>query len=259
VRVTFISDFSTDAGTDGAICGLDYRLNAVPPRGKGLWTKASGPGNILFNPSDTAYNANVSVDEYGTYEFQWNHTLADCFGSDLVEVIFYHQPVADAGPDQVLEYVFTTKFDAVIPSAGTGRWILESGTGRIEDENDPQSLVSGLSVGDNVFSWSVSNGVCEVVADQVIITVHDLITPTIITPNNDGENDYLVFPGVELQSDSEIIIYNRWGTEVYRSNNYQNDWDGRDHKGRELIRDTYYYVLKIGNQRLIKSFVEIRR
>ncbi|MCP4310198.1 MAG: gliding motility-associated C-terminal domain-containing protein, partial [Bacteroidetes bacterium] len=96
-------------------------------------------------------------------------------------------------------------------------------------------------------------------SDQVIVTVNDIQTSTVITPNMDGQNDFLVFPGVESLSGSEIIIYNRWGTEVYRSNDYKNDWDGKDHKGRELVMGTYFYILKIPPDRVIKSFVEIRK
>jgi gliding motility-associated-like protein len=93
----------------------------------------------------------------------------------------------------------------------------------------------------------------------VIITVNDVQTYTVITPNNDGLNDFLVFPGVEDIRGCEIVIFNRWGIEVYRNENYQNNWDGRDHRDRDLIPDTYYYILRIPPDRIIKNFVEIRR
>jgi gliding motility-associated-like protein len=138
-------------------------------------------------------------------------------------------------------------------------WVLETGSGTFEDETDPQSEVSDLSVGDNLFSWKVSNGVCPDAMDQVTITVRELFTPTVITPNNDGENDFLVFQGIEFQEGSMLLIYNRWGTEVYRNRDYKNDWDGKDKKGRDLIPDTYYYILELPSSKVIKSFVEIRR
>jgi gliding motility-associated-like protein len=114
-------------------------------------------------------------------------------------------------------------------------------------------------VGENEFSWIIQSNGCDYVSDNVIITVNDVYTPTVFTPNNDGQNDFLVFPGVEQVSGTELIVYNRWGTEVYRSSDYQNDWEGRDHKGRELIPDTYFYILKPGSERIIKGFVEIRK
>ncbi len=37
-------------------------------------------------------------------------------------------------------------------------------------------------------------------------------------------------------------VYNRYGTKVYESNNYVNDWDGT-YNGKPLPDATYYYVL----------------
>ena len=110
-----------------------------------------------------------------------------------------------------------------------------------------------------MFEWTISSTYCADISDQVTIMVNDVESYTVITPNNDGFNDFLVFPGVEELRGCEILIYNRWGMEVYRNADYQNDWDGRDHDGRELIADTYYYILRIPPDRIIKSFVEIRR
>ncbi|MCK5136109.1 MAG: gliding motility-associated C-terminal domain-containing protein [Bacteroidales bacterium] len=259
VSVSFIEMIDANAGVDGNVCGLTFKLNAVPANGSGFWTKASGPGNIIFAPSDTLFNASATVDQFGTYEFLWNVSQGNCNGIDTVEVNFFNQPNADAGPDQVLEFVFSTRHKANTPEFGTGRWTLLRGSGQLEDENDPASEITGLSLGENELIWSIVTGVCEEVSDNVVITVQDIFAPTVITPNNDGFNDFLVFPGIDLQAGSELILYNRWGTEVFRSVDYQNDWSGKDHKGRDLISDTYFYVIKLPSSRIIKSFVEIRR
>ena len=259
VFIHFLDGIITNAGTDDVVCGPVYGLNAIPAGGSGSWSKASGPGNAIFSPSDTVYNAVVTVDDFGTYEFHWNESLGNCNGSDMVEVSFNRPPIADAGPDQVLEFVFSTRLEGNIPEMGTGIWSLINGSGQIVDENDPVSEVTELALNENEFQWKISLLGCEDVSDNVVITVKDIVTPTVITPNGDGQNDYLVFPGIDLLPGSELIIYNRWGTEVYTNPNYQNDWDGRDHKSRELIPDTYYYILKIESERIIKGFVEIRK
>ncbi|MFN0048407.1 MAG: gliding motility-associated C-terminal domain-containing protein, partial [Cytophagales bacterium] len=59
----------------------------------------------------------------------------------------------------------------------------------------------------------------------VIIPPAPIITiPNIFTPNNDGYND--VFEIKYLPSNSKIEIYNRWGSSVYQSDNYDNNWNG---------------------------------
>jgi hypothetical protein len=67
-----------------------------------------------------------------------------------------------------------------------------SGTGDLFNSTTPSTAVSGLSVGDNVFSWTVSNGACDPVTDMIVVKVNNLIVPTLITPNQDGRNDFFV-------------------------------------------------------------------
>jgi gliding motility-associated-like protein len=43
-----------------------------------------------------------------------------------------------------------------------------------------------------------------------------------------------------------FCVYNRWGIEVYRSEDYRNDFDGR-YRGAPLPDGTYYYVVKYTN------------
>ena len=65
------------------------------------------------------------------------------------------------------------------------------------------------------------------------------------SPNGDGVNDYYTIP---CPSSSAIVfcVYNRWGIEVYRNEDYRGEWDGR-YKGAPLPDGTYYYVIKYIN------------
>ncbi len=68
--------------------------------------------------------------------------------------------------------------------------------------------------------------------------------PDAISPNGDGINDVFIIPCGE--GDIVFNAYNRWGIEVYRSERYMNDWDGK-YKGSPLPDGTYYYVVKYSN------------
>jgi gliding motility-associated-like protein len=265
VDVNFLNNLVVEAGPAITICGLQHDLNAIPTDIPGTWITVSGPGNASFSPSETDPAARVTVDAYGDYLFKWEVRQGFCRGEDSLQVSFRRAPVANAGPDQVLDYRFTTFLAAELLPAdvadvnASGTWTLVSGSGLIANPSDPVSQVTELQVGPNVFEWTISSAYCPNGSDQVTVTVNDVESYTVITPNNDGFNDMLVFPGVEELRGCEILIYNRWGMEVYRSADYLNDWDGRDQNGRELIADTYYYILRIPPDRIIKSFVEIRR
>jgi gliding motility-associated-like protein len=55
-----------------------------------------------------------------------------------------------------------------------------------------------------------------------------------------------------------VIIINRWGSEVFRSTDYQNDFDGT-WEGGELPAGTYYYLVRLNTDQIYKGpFVIIR-
>jgi len=108
---------------------------------------------------------------------------------------------ANAGFDQSLCEATTTTLDAV-PATGTnvGTWTALNG-GNIASPNDPNTAISGLTVGSFDFVWTVGNGVC---ADTDTMTVNVYNNPdasftyvdnngqVIFTPNyQSGTADYI--------------------------------------------------------------------
>jgi gliding motility-associated-like protein len=52
----------------------------------------------------------------------------------------------------------------------------------------------------------------------------------LITPNGDQKNDTWAIRNLHLYPDNELVIFDRWGKEVFKKTNYANDglWDGGD-------------------------------
>ena len=71
-----------------------------------------------------------------------------------------------------------------------------------------------------------------------------LLIPNVFSPNGDGFNDRFVIQGI--YSGSRLTIFNRWGSEVYNSRFYGNDWNGTTEKDAELAPGVYYYVFESG-------------
>lgn len=66
--------------------------------------------------------------------------------------------------------------------------------------------------------------------------------PNIFSPNNDGINDSFAIEGLERFSDVRFVVYNRWGTLVFESENYRNNWRPSPD---ELSDGTYFFVLTV--------------
>ncbi|GJM63202.1 HYR domain-containing protein [Persicobacter diffluens] len=81
--------------------------------------------------------------------------------------------------------------------------------------------------------------------------------PNMISPNGDGYNDRLEIPTIETYTGTELMIFNRWGQEVFRQRNYSNDWDGRSQSGKPLPAGTYYYSLKKDGEEHQSGYIHI--
>ena len=83
--------------------------------------------------------------------------------------------------------------------------------------------------------------------------------PTVLTGNFDGQNDYFFIQGIDLYAENSLVIFNRWGNQVYQIDNYNNTWAGTNQNGDELPEGNYFYVFSANNLESVHGFVEIKR
>jgi gliding motility-associated-like protein len=83
--------------------------------------------------------------------------------------------------------------------------------------------------------------------------VCELEAATVLTPDNDGNNDFWVIPGIQQFPGTHVVIFNRLGLKVYENTDYQNDFDGRANtntylnNAEEILPSgTYFYFVRMG-------------
>lgn len=86
----------------------------------------------------------------------------------------------------------------------------------------------------------------------------------IITPNGDGKNDNLFLEAVNQYPDNEVFVYNRWGSLVWKGEDYDNNlirFEGNNLSGNRLPEGTYYFTanLSFGEGKILFGSVTIRR
>jgi gliding motility-associated-like protein len=74
----------------------------------------------------------------------------------------------------------------------------------------------------------------------IAANVCNLKIPNVFTPNGDQFNSTFFIEGLDFYPRTKIQIFDRWGKEIYTSENYQNDWGPRD-----LSTGTYYYIIEL--------------
>jgi gliding motility-associated-like protein len=95
----------------------------------------------------------------------------------------------------------------------------------------------------------------------------EYILPNTFTPDQDGFNDYFKPRSNRYIQSVEFIVTNRWGQEVFQTNDPEINWDGKDQNGKDLHDGVYYYLCKINPfpgqtadiKRSITGFIEIIR
>ena len=121
-------------------------------------------------------------------------------------------------------------------------------------KNPPTVIYSEL--GTYVVKLEVTDHTCVKDTSTTIYAVDCRIkVPNIFSPNGDGKNEKFVVKNLENYPGSKLIIYNRWGNEIYQNADYKNDWQAPG-----VSDGTYYFVLYVSDGRdAIPGFVTILR
>ncbi|TRX70858.1 PKD domain-containing protein [Carboxylicivirga sp. M1479] len=156
------------AGELQELCASETILdgNAATP-GIGTWSVIGGTSQASF---EDLHNPHTTVSNLakGTNVLRWVVAYRGCETISEVTIVNNSPSAAYAGNTQEL-CESEAVLDASVPSPGEGVWTVINGSGTITDLTDPKAPVTGLSKGDNVLRWTVSNGICTSVDEVRII------------------------------------------------------------------------------------------
>ncbi len=256
VQVTLlpIISGSIDQSTSGVCNGAPVQLTAT---GGTMYTWIDGSGTLT--DIDGA-NATAFPSESTTYQVIIGD---DCPGNEVTETVvidvFEAGDDIDAGEDDCV--VNGSTIDLSATGGDSYQW-LEDPTIDV-GASSPNPTVSPTE--ETIYFVDITDVNGCVFRDSVTICILDnplesFVLISIITPNGDGDNDELIFTGLEAFPDNTITIYNRWGYPVFEQRGYQSGgelWTG-ENSGDVLPADTYYYVLSF-NGETYKSPITIMR
>ena len=96
------------------------------------------------------------------------------------------------------------------------------------------------------YTLSATENGCTLFDDVTIFIQQELVIPTTFSPNNDGINDVFEITGIENYPNCLLVIYDRWGQEVFQKTgySYSKAWKGEVHE-KELASSVYFYVLEL--------------
>lgn len=85
---------------------------------------------------------------------------------------------------------------------------------------------------------------------EAAVDASEAIAPNVFTPDGDDSNAYFMpflpsdpqFNLLSIIDRYDLVVFNRWGNEVYRTNGLPVRWDGYSGAGDPLAEGTYYYI-----------------
>jgi gliding motility-associated-like protein len=128
--------------------------------------------------------------------------------------------------------------------------------------SDPASLNPSIKIIQTteftITATSVDN--CTASDNVLIQVLEEIIPPNIFSPNGDGINDKWYIKNIDSYDNIEVKIFNRYGVLLLDKKGYNSStaWDGT-HNGKNLPVGTYFYVIKMTENKLINGAVSIIR
>jgi len=223
---------------------------------------------LVFTDNCTS-EVHVVFTEITTDETQYGYTITrhwvvsdDCGNSDDFTQTIYvtiGDPFSHVDGNLCTQDIAIDLFSLLDEGVETdGVWLDVNNSGGLTGSMlDP----SGIQPGFYVYRYTIANGRCPriievymTIDDDCIVlpcSIADLNISKVVTPNNDGHNDYFHIGGLEACGFTyDVKIFNRWGALVYENPNYQNDWYGKADgaiSDSNLPAGTYYYLVNIVN------------
>lgn len=206
LELNFVVQPSLDPVLADTICGLSYVLDAETVAEVHYWLP---PPNTTFSDVDDP-SAEVTVNSEGQYYFPWVAANGNsCRDTVLVPVLFYEQPVADAG-DDIVYCGLTTQLNASL-SAGNFLWTDLPGL-TFANATSPGSGLSADWYGTYTITAHESNGIC---TDSDEVSVSFISTPEIQNPQwecTGTDAEFVLSFGVSLGDTANYAIQGLNGT-----------------------------------------------
>lgn len=238
------------SGLDSAYCEIADPVQLSPHPSGGRFLEWVGESN-QFSPGAPGPGIHtlryVYAHPNGSTDTAYATTRVDSYPEAI-----YNEPEISVWIGN--EVYLTTRISEV----GTGLWTLESGGGEILEPDHPNTKVIDLPEGISVFRYTIANKTC-VRTRTSTVTVMPFPAKRGFSPNGDQKNDFFVIRSLEQYPGTTLQVLNRWGNLMYESEDYQNDWEGKNLQGEDLADDTYFYVLQLPNGLQFNGSVILKR
>lgn len=208
---------------------------------------------VTTSLGDTSHLSNPTY-QYSTGVYTVTMTYTNTLGcvNDTVStnlITIHARPIAEftstPNPVDIIEPTMTFNDQSISVGPITNwAWVFEPGATSILQNPTYSFAQEGLYPVEltitNVF------GCKDTVEHFVTVNpVYLMYAPNAFTPNGDGLNDVFMVEGEGIDPDGfEMMIFDRWGERIFRSNDLRTGWNGaKNNSGKLVQEDVYVYKI----------------
>jgi gliding motility-associated-like protein len=203
------------------------------------WNFGDGFGSSSFNTSHTFNQA-------GTYPLALvvtNNT--GCADTVQTQVTVYNSPIANFFLSYNTDVYYANMSELAITnqSLGANQYLWEFGNGDTSTLFQPAYEYTHPGIYNILLVATNQYGCRDTTVLPIDVRVpEDLYVPNAFTPDGDNNNDFFSVKSQNI-TDMNVIIFDRWGQEIYTSSDPSFKWDGTC-KGKPVQQDVYVYLIK---------------
>lgn len=204
------------------------------------WTFGDGGTSTERSPSHVyaaagEYNTSLKVT-----------SPAGCIDDEAIQVAVVIPPFPNAefGQSATIVSVFNSEVSFNNKSTNSVRYKWNFGDGQSSEDENPSHVFD--QVGSVKIKLIAFNGVNCLDEYETKLEVVPFFVPNAFTPNGDGKND-VFFDGTPVLNVTsfDMLIFNRWGQLIYKTDSFFRPWDGSDPNGDPAQDGLYSYLIKI--------------
>lgn len=251
VTLTFTNNLTMSANQQANVCfGGSFTPSFTSNATSFSWTPTTGVSNpAILNPVLTPQN---------TTTYTVTATLGTCTLQRTVNMTVFPGVTVNAGPDGIVIAGDTYQMQGS-GSAGTYLWTPSSGLSATNILNPVATPANTTTYTLRITTAQGCTG-----TDDVLLTVIPYCVKPMeaFSPNGDGINDLWLITNGNCLTKAKAQVFNRYGSKVFESEDYKNNWNGT-YKGKPLPDGTYYYIVSFqllnGRVVLLKGNLTILR
>lgn len=224
----------------GSVSTANLVYRPVSVKAKDNANNTFGVSFIDRDPSTEGYNINSKRFDVGQVNPNFFHIVNQFSGNSAADFTFYYNNPGDGNFNQLVDWIRFNLWEKI----GIA---------------NPQPFSGGNVQLNQTMTFSSLQTVSNLpIALASIVSNNDPLTFfNSFTPDGDGVNDRWEIKNIDLFPDNNLVILNRWGSEILNVKGYNNAnaWDGLG-----LNNGTYFYILKVkinGENKVYKGFITL--